>query len=339
MQESPMHATPRTAPQVRSRLQTRAAVLLIGALAAGPALAQSFPAKPVRIVVGFAPGGTTDITGRVMAQRFTEQIGQTALVENRPGAGGNIGAEFVAKSPPDGYTLLLTSIANQAISPSLYAKLPFDAVKDFTPISQLIAIPNVFVVHPSLPVKTVKEFIALAKKRPGAISFASAGTGTSVHLSGEMFKVMAGVDIVHVPYKGSSPAMQDLIGGHTQLVFDNLPFVLPFIKAGKVRALAVTTTARNAALPDVPTMIEAGVPGYEVNSWFGLAAPANLPAPILDRWYAETVRALKNPDTQQRFGDLGATIIGSTPADFGAFIRVEIAKWAKIVKASGARAD
>ena len=308
-------------------------------LVALPAVAQNFPAKPVRIVVGFAPGGTTDITGRVMAQRFTEQVGHTVLVENRPGAGGNIGAEFVARSPADGYTLLLTSIANQAISPSLYAKLPFDAVKDFTPITQVISIPNVFVVHPSLPVKTVKEFIALAQKRPGAISFASAGTGTSVHLSAEMLKVMTGVDIVHVPYKGSAPAMQDLIGGHTQVVFDNLPFVLPFIKAGKVRALAVTTTTRNPQLPEVPTMIEAGVPGYEVNSWFGLCAPANLPAPILDRWYAESVKALKNPDTQQRFGELGATIVGSTPTEFGAFIRAEIAKWAKIVNASGAKAD
>jgi len=308
-------------------------------LVALPAVAQNFPAKPVRIVVGFAPGGTTDITGRVMAQRFTEQVGHPVLVENRPGAGGNIGAEFVARSSADGYTLLLTSIANQAISPSLYAKLPFDAVKDFTPITQVISIPNVFVVHPSLPVKTVKEFIALAQKRPGAISFASAGTGTSVHLSAEMLKVMTGVDIVHVPYKGSAPAMQDLIGGHTQVVFDNLPFVLPFIKAGKVRALAVTTTTRNPQLPEVPTMIEAGVPGYEVNSWFGLCAPANLPAPILDRWYAESVKALKNPDTQQRFGELGATIVGSTPTEFGAFIRAEIAKWAKIVKASGAKAD
>ncbi|MBC7778932.1 MAG: tripartite tricarboxylate transporter substrate binding protein [Proteobacteria bacterium] len=314
-------------------------VCATGLVAPRDAPAQAFPSKPVRIIVGFAPGGTTDICGRVMAQRFTEQVGQAVLVENRPGAGGNIGAEFVAKAAPDGYTLMLTSIANQAIGPSLYTKLPFDAVKDFTPITQVISIPNVFVVHPSLPAKTVKEFIALAKKRPGVISFASAGTGTSVHLSGEMFKVMAGVDLVHVPYKGSAPAMQDLIGGHTQLVFDNLPFVLPFIKSGKVRPLAVTTTQRNPQLPDVPTMIEAGVPGYEVNSWFGLVAPANLPQPLLERWYAESVKALAHPDTRQRFGELGATIIGQSPAEFGAFIRTEIAKWAKIVKASGARVD
>ena len=309
------------------------------AATAAHAQAGGFPAKPVRIVVGFAPGGSTDITGRVMAQRFTDQIGQPVVVENRPGAGGNVGAEAVARAPADGYTLMLTSIAIQGIGPALYPKLPFDALRDFTPITQLTAIPNVLAVHPSLPATSVGELIALARKRPGAIAFASAGAGTSMHLSAELLRSLASIELLHVPYKGSAPAMQDLIGGHTQMVFDNLPFVLPFVKSGKVRALAVTTTVRNPQLPDVPTMIEAGVAGYDVTSWFGLAAPAGLPAPLVDRWYQESAKALQHPDTRQRFNDLGASIVGSTPAEFGAFIRAELAKWARVVKASGAKAD
>ncbi|MCA3150288.1 MAG: tripartite tricarboxylate transporter substrate binding protein [Rhodocyclaceae bacterium] len=310
-------------------------------LAAGDAQAQAggFPAKPVRIVVGFVPGGSTDITGRVMAQRLTDQVGQPVVVENRPGAGGNVGAEAVARAPADGYTLMLTSIAIQGIGPALYPKLPFDPIRDFTPITQLTAIPNVLAVHPSLPAKSVSELIALARKRPGAIAFASAGAGTSMHLSAELLRSLANIEVLHVPYKGSAPAMQDLIGGHTQMVFDNLPFVLPFVKAGKVRALAVTTTARNPQLPEVPTMIEAGIAGYDVTSWFGLAAPGGLPTPLTDRWYQESVKALQHPDTRQRFGDLGASIVGSTPVEFGAFIRAELAKWARVVKASGAKAD
>jgi len=296
-------------------------------LAAGDAQAQAggFPAKPVRIVVGFVPGGSTDITGRVMAQRLTDQVGQPVVVENRPGAGGNVGAEAVARAPADGYTLMLTSIAIQGIGPALYPKLPFDPIRDFTPITQLTAIPNVLAVHPSLPAKSVSELIALARKRPGAIAFASAGAGTSMHLSAELLRSLASIEVLHVPYKGSAPAMQDLIGGHTQMVFDNLPFVLPFVKAGKVRALAVTTTARNPQLPEVPTMIEAGIAGYDVT--------------LTDRWYQESVKALQHPDTRQRFGDLGASIVGSTPVEFGAFIRAELAKWARVVKASGAKAD
>jgi tripartite-type tricarboxylate transporter receptor subunit TctC len=274
-----------------------------------------------------------------MAQRLTDQVGQPVVVENRPGAGGNVGAEAVARAPADGYTLMLTSIAIQGIGPALYPKLPFDPIRDFTPITQLTAIPNVLAVHPSLPAKSVSELIALARKRPGAIAFASAGAGTSMHLSAELLRSLASIEVLHVPYKGSAPAMQDLIGGHTQMVFDNLPFVLPFVKAGKVRALAVTTTARNPQLPEVPTMIEAGVAGYDVTSWFGLAAPGGLPAPLVDRWYQESVKALQHPDTRQRFGDLGASIVGSTPVEFGAFIRAELAKWARVVKASGVKAD
>ncbi len=313
---------------------------LPGALSATGVHAQAnFPARPVRIVVGFAPGGATDITGRVMAQRLSDQVGQPVVVENRPGAGGNVGAEAVARAPADGHTLMLTSIAIQGIGPALYPKLPFDPIRDFTPITQLTAIPNVLAVHPSLPAKSVSELIALARKRPGAIAFASAGAGTSMHLSAELLKSIARIEVLHIPYKGSAPAMQDLIGGHTQMVFDNLPFVLPFVKAGKVRALAVTTVARNPQLPEVPTMIEAGVAGYDVTSWFGLAAPGGLPAPLVDRWYQESAKALQHPDTRQRFSDLGASIVGSTPAEFGAFIRTELARWAQVVKTSGAKAD
>ena len=268
--------------------------------------AQTYPTKPIRIVVPFPAGGTTDVLARAAAQKLTESLGQPAVVDNRPGAGGNIGAELVAKSPPDGYTLLMGTVGTHAINPSLYPKMPYDHVKDFAPVILVAGVPNVLVINPALPVNSVQELIAYAKANPGKLNFASSGNGTSIHLSGELFKTMAGVQMTHVPYKGSAPALQDLVGGQVQLMFDNLPSSLALIKGGKLKALAVTSSARAAALPDVPTLAESGLPGFEASSWFGLLAPAGTPQPIILKVNGDVAKWLASPEAKEKLLAQGA---------------------------------
>jgi len=315
-----------------------AAVIAIGAIA--PVAAQgAYPTKPVRLVVPFPAGGTTDILARAVAQKLSETWGQQVIVDNRPGAGGNIGSELVAKSPPDGYTLLMGTVGTHAINPSLYAKMPYDHVKDFVPVILVAGVPNVLVVNPSLPVNSVQELIAYAKANPNKLNFASSGNGTSIHLSGELFKTMTGVQMTHVPYKGSAPALTDLIGGQVQLMFDNLPSSLQFIKAGKLRALAVTSLARSSTLPELPTLAESGLPGFEASSWFGVLAPAGTPNDIVKKLNGEIAAWLASPDAKEKLAAQGAIAAGGTPDTFVTHIAAESAKWAKVVKASGAHVD
>ena len=326
----------------RKALRVLWGVAIVAVLAAaGGALAQApaYPSKPIRLVVPFPPGGATDILAREVAQKLTEAWGQSVVVDNRPGAGGNIGAELVARAAPDGYTLLMGTVGTHAINASLYAKLPYDHVKDFAPVILVAGVPNVLVVNPALPVNTVAELIAYAKANPGKLNFASSGNGTSIHLSGELFKVMAGVQMTHVPYKGSAPAVADLISGQVQLMFDNLPPSLPQIKAGKLRALAVTSATRAPALPDVPTIAEAGLPGFEASSWFGVLAPAGTPPAIVARLNAEIAKWLASPEAREKLSKQGANAAGGSPEDFAKHIAAETTKWAKVVKDSGAKVD
>ncbi len=301
--------------------------------------AQSYPNRTIRLVVPFPAAGTTDILARAAAQKLTEAFGQSVVVDNRPGAAGNIGSDLVAKSAPDGYTLLMGTVGTHAINPSLYSKMPYDHVKDFVPVVLVAGVPNVLVVNPALPVNSVADLIKLAKDKPGQINFASSGSGTSIHLSGELFKTMAGVDITHIPYKGSSPALTDLIGGQVQIMFDNLPSALPQIKAGKLRAIAVTSSKRAPVLPDVPTISESGVPGFEASSWFGMLAPAGTPAPIVARINAEVNKWLQSAEAREKLLSQGAEAAGGSPEQFANHIRAESEKWAKVVKASGAKVD
>ena len=303
------------------------------------ASAQGYPNRTIRLVVPFPAAGTTDILARAAAQKLTEAFGQSVVVDNRPGAAGNIGSDLVAKSAPDGYTLLMGTVGTHAINPSLYSKMPYDHVKDFVPVVLVAGVPNVLVVNPALPVNSVADLIKLAKDKPGQINFASSGSGTSIHLSGELFKTMAGVDITHVPYKGSSPALVDLIGGQVQIMFDNLPSALPQIKAGKLRAIAVTSLKRAPVLPDVPTISESGLPGFEASSWFGVLAPAGTPAPIVARINAEINKWLQSAEAREKLLSQGAEAAGGTPEQFAHHIRAESEKWAKVVKASGAKVD
>ena len=323
---------------IRMLLAIVAGIALIAAGVA-PVAAADYPAKPIRIVVPFPPGGTTDILARAVAQKLSEAWSQQVIVDNRPGAGGNIGAELVAKAPPDGYTLVMGTVGTHAINPSLYAKMPYDHVKDFAPVILVAGVPNVLVVNPSLPLHSVRELIDYAKANPGKLNFASSGNGTSIHLSGELFKTMAGVQMTHVPYKGSAPALGDLMGGQVQLMFDNLPSSLALIKAGKLRALAVTSTERAAALPDVPTMAESGLPGYEASSWFGVLAPAGTPHEIVAKLNGAIAAWLATPEAKEKLLAQGAIAAGGTPEAFAKHIDVETAKWAKVVKASGAKID
>jgi tripartite-type tricarboxylate transporter receptor subunit TctC len=321
-----------------------AALFLLGvsafALAAiAGAQAPAYPTKPIRLVVPFPAGGATDILAREVAKHLTDAWGQSVVVDNRPGAGGNIGSELVAKAAPDGYTLEMGTVGTHAINASLYSKMPYDHVRDFVPVILVAGVPNVLEVNPALPVNSVQELIAYAKANPGKLNFASSGSGTSIHLSGELFKVMAGVQMTHVPYKGSAPALQDLIGGQVQLMFDNLPPSLPQIKAGKLRALAVTSAARAPALPDTPTVAEAGLPGFEASSWFGVLAPAGTPPEIVNKLNAEIAKWLASPGAKEKLANVGANIAGGTPEDFARHIQAETAKWAKVVKESGAKVD
>jgi tripartite-type tricarboxylate transporter receptor subunit TctC len=316
--------------------------LAVAALAAGATLAHAqapYPTKPLRIVVPFPAGGTTDILARAVAQKLTESFGQSVVVDNRPGAGGNIGAELVAKSAPDGYTMLMGTVGTHAINPSLYAKMPYDHVKDFAPVILVAGVPNVLVVNPGVPANSVQELIAYIKANPGKVNFASSGSGTSIHLSGELFKTMTGLPITHIPYKGSTPALTDLMGGQVQMMFDNLPSSLPQIKAGKLRALAVTSAQRASALPDVPTVAEAGLPGFEASSWFGLLAPAGTPPDVVAKVNGEVAKWLATPEAKEKFAAQGAIVAGGPPSDFVRQIASETAKWQKVVKESGAKVD
>lgn len=317
----------------------RLALALVAALVcASVAHAQAWPSKPIRYIVPFPPGGATDILARSMADKLGPALGQPVLVENRAGAAGNLGTELVARAAPDGYTMLMVTVA-QSISQTLYAKLGYNLLRDLAPVILVARVPNVMEVHPSVPAHTVKEFIDYAKANPGKINFASSGSGTSIHMSGELFKLLTGVDMVHVPYKGSALALTDLIGGQVSVMFDNLPPSMPHIKSGKLRALAVTTTTRYPALPDLPTMVEAGVPGYESSSWFGIMVPAGTPKEVVARLNAEAQRIMALPDVRGRFDQQGAIASPGTPEDFDKFIRAEIEKWGKVVKASGAKVD
>jgi len=321
------------------RTLQRAALGALALLLAGGAWAQAYPAKSIRLVVPFPPAGTTDILAREVAQRLSVSFGQSVVVDNRPGAAGNIGSDLVAKSAPDGYTLLMGTVGTHAINPSLYAKMPYDHVKDFVPIILVAGVPNVLEVTPSLPVNSVADLIKLAKEKPGQLNFASSGSGTSIHLSGELFKTMTGVDMMHVPYKGSAPALTDLMGGQVQLMFDNLPSSLAQIKAGKLRAIAVTSAQRSPALPNIPTIAESGLPGFEASSWFGLLAPAGTPPAIVARVNADVNEWLQTAEAKEKLLAQGAIPAGGTPEQFAAHIRAETEKWAKVVKVSGAKVD
>ncbi|MDM0032705.1 tripartite tricarboxylate transporter substrate binding protein [Variovorax sp. J22P271] len=313
------------------------AALALAPLAAGAQAA--FPAKPITIIVPFSAGGTTDILARVVGQYMGRDLGQTVVVDNRAGAGGNIGGQAAARAPADGYTLFMGTVGTHAINQSLYKKMPFDPIKDFAPLSRVAMVPNLLVANPSQPFKNVKEMIAYAKANPGKINFGSSGNGSSIHLSGELFKQMAGVDMQHVPYRGSAPAVSDLLGGQIAVMFDNMPSAIPHVKGGKLRALAVTTAKRSPALPDVPTIAEAGVPGYEATSWFGLLAPAGTPAPVLAKLNASILKALADPEVKKKLAEQGAEPHGEQPAQFAAFIESETLKWGKVVKESGASLD
>jgi tripartite-type tricarboxylate transporter receptor subunit TctC len=307
---------------------------------AGAAAAQTaFPVKPIRFVVPFPAGGPLDIVARAIGQDLNKSWGQPVIVDNRPGAGGNIGADLVAKAPPDGHTILMGAVSTHAINPTLYSKLPYDPVKDFAPVTLVTSVPNVLVLHPSVPARNVRELIAIAKARPGQLNFASGSTGSAGHLAGELFKAMAGVDMVHIPYKGAAPAVVDLLAGHVSLMFDNMSSALPNIKSGRVRAIAVTTLKRSPMLPAVPTISDSGLRGFDISTWVGVFAPGGTPPAIVARLNAEIVRALATGEMKERLAALGAEPVGNKPDEFAAFIKAEIPKYAKVIQASGAKAD
>jgi tripartite-type tricarboxylate transporter receptor subunit TctC len=312
---------------------------LLGLDGAGVARAQDYPSQPVRFVVPFAPGGTTDVLARLVGEKLSASLGQQFVVDNQAGAGGNIGTAQVAKAKPDGYTLLMGTVGTHAINASIYPRLPYDPIKDFAPVTLVATVPNVLVVNPEVPANSVAELILLAKEKPGELNFASSGNGTSIHLSGELFKSMTGVDMVHVPYKGSGPAVVDLLGGQVQMMFDNLPSSAPQITAGKLRPLGVTSKERSPTLPDVPTIAESGLPGYEALSWFGVLAPAGTPDAIVAKLQEEIAAALADPAMRERFAELGAVPVGDTPAEFADFISAETAKWAKVVQEAGIKLE
>jgi tripartite-type tricarboxylate transporter receptor subunit TctC len=318
-----------------SRLFAFAVALLLPVAGA----AQNYPGKPIRLICPFPPAGAVDIASRATAYELSRILGQPVAVENKPGAGGNLGGAEAARAAPDGYSLFMTTSGIQAINPALYARMPFDPNKDLTPVAALVSLNNVLVVHPSVPARTVRDVIALAKKDPGKWTYASSGNGTSIHMSGAMFTQMTKTDILHIPYKGSGPAVTDLLGGQVHMMFDNIPSSLPHIKAGKLRALATTGAKRDPALPDLPTLAEAGVPGYESGVWFGLSVPAGTPREIIVKLNAAALQAARAPEFVKRMTGLGYNLIPSTPEEMAAMLKAELARWAPIVKSSGAKID
>jgi len=310
--------------------------LTVAALCSAAA-AQTYPTKTVRMIVGYPPGGPTDVLARIVSQKLTQAWGQQVIVDNRPGASGMIGAEFTARAAPDGYTLLMVPVT-YAVTPSLFSKMTYDVEKDLAPVAQVAAAPFILVVHPTLPVKTVKDLITLARSRPGQLNFASASTGGMPHLAGELFNSMTGVKMVHIPYKGAAPATTDLLSGQITLMFNNMLSAMPQVKAGRLRAVAVTSLKRSAAVPELPTIAET-VPGYEANGWYGAFAPAATSKDLINRVNAEMNRIMKMPDVTQRLAGDGVEAVGTTPEQFGAYLKQEVAKWGKVVKASGAKAD
>jgi tripartite-type tricarboxylate transporter receptor subunit TctC len=314
-------------------------VITLLCAASSAAYSQSYPTRPARMVVPWTAGGTADLMARIASQKFSESFGQQFVVDNRPGAGGLIGTEQVAKAAPDGHTLLLATTAPNSVAPSLYAKIPFDPVKDFASISLMATTCYVLSVHPSMPVSNARQLVALAKARPGQLTFSSPGAGTPNHLSGEMLKMLTGIDMQHVPYKGSSQAIADVMGGQIALSFENIVVASPIVKSGRIKALAVTSAKRSSALPAVPTMADSGVPGFEAVGWFGMVAPAATPKDVLVKLNSELTRALATPDVKERITSLGAEVVSTTPDGMDQFNRAQIALWAKVVKASGARIE
>ena len=314
------------------------AILLLACLPVMAGAQSAYPNKPIRMIVPYPPGGPTDVLGRIVAQKLSESLGQQLVVENRPGASGMIGSEIVAKAAPDGYTLL-TNASIHVINPSLYPKMSFDALRDFAPVSLIAQVPLILVVNPALPAKSVPELIALGKAQPNLLNFGSSGNAAAPHLAGESFKIATGVRMQHVPYKGSAPALTDLIGGQVQLIFDSMPSAMPHVKSGKIRALAVTTAKRSPTVPDLPTIAESGAPGFDISTWYGVWAPVGTPKDIVNKVAAEMAKALQQPAVRERLAALGAEPVGNTPEEFAAYCQSELAKWSKIVRESGAKAD
>ena len=321
----------------RNGLKALAAAAMLASGMPAAMAQDSFPSKPINIIVPFSAGGTTDILARIVGQALTVELGQSVIIENRPGAGGNIGGQAAARAAADGYTLFMGTVGTHAINAALYAKMPFDPIKDFAPLTRVANVPNLLVAHPKQPFTTVKELIAYTKANPGVVNFGSSGSGSSIHLSGELFKSMTQLDMVHVPYKGSAPAVTDLLGNQISIMFDNMPSAIQHVRSGKLRPIAVTTAKRSPELPDVPTVAEAGVPGYEATSWFGLWAPVKTPADIQTKLHAAIAKVLKDPAVAKKIGEQGGEVVIDTPAQFDAFIKAEAAKWGKVVKESGAQ--
>ncbi len=322
-----------------SRCDCVAALAALSICGAGYATAQNYPSKPIRFIVPFAAGGGTDFVARIVGQRLNEALGQPLVIDNRGGAGGAIGTDLAAKAAPDGYTLLLGSAGPLAIQPGLSARLPYDPLRDFAPITLVSSMPYVLLVHPSLPVKSVQELIALARAKPGQLNFGSPGNGTTTHLATELFKMLAKVDVLHVPYKGVAPALADLLAGQVQFMSGDLSTVLPQVKAGRLRALAVTGERRSPNVPELPTIAESGVPGYAASGWFGVLAPAATPRSIITRLNAVIVKGLMNADTRERLVALGGEVVANTPTEFASYLRDDLAKWSKLIKTIGLKPD
>lgn len=322
----------------RTVLQAIAAASLGAALVPAAFAAEAFPNKPITMVVPFVAGGTTDILARIVGQSLGEELGQPVIIDNRAGAGGNIGGQFAARAPADGYTIFMGTVGTHAINEWLYKKMPFSPNKDFAPLTRVANVPNLLVANPAQSFKNVKELISYAQAHPGQVNFGSSGSGSSIHLSGELFKMMAKVDMIHIPYKGSAPAVTDLLGNQIAIMFDNMPSAIQHVRSGKLRPLAVTTAKRSPELPDVPTVAEAGVPGYEATSWFGLFAPTKTPADVQAKLHAAIIKVLQKPDVIKKIGDQGGEVVTESQEEFGKFIAAENEKWKQVVKTSGATA-
>jgi tripartite-type tricarboxylate transporter receptor subunit TctC len=323
---------------LRRRMAAAAVFAALG-LAGVSAGAQEYPSRPIKLVVPFAAGGGSDIVARTVAQKLAESLGQPVVVENKPGAGGNIGTDQVAKAPPDGYTIVMGVFGPIAVNPSLFSKLPYDPIRDFEPITQAVTVTNMLAVHPSVPASTVAELIEYGRKNPGKLASATGGTGTAGHMASELFKSMTKLDMAVIPYKGAAPAVNDVLGGQVPMTFEALLSTLPHVKAGKLKAIAVTTSTRSSLLPNVPTIAEAGLKGYDANNWYGFLAPAHTPKPVIDKLNREMVKVLALPDVKEKLAGVGAEPVGNSPQEFAAVIRADVAKWKRIVQETGAKAE